>query len=196
MSNKITYGLSNVHVWPITATSAAGVPTYGTIIKMPGATEMSLDAEGSSDPFYADDSIYYQGVANNGYSGSITLADLPDEFLEKVMLESKDSNGAHVESSDVDPLEFAIAFEFKGDASRRRHLFYRCKATRPSVSSSTKEDSVEPNTQELEFTAMPRLDNSNVKARAEETDSAYTEWYGTAPYEPNQTISGSTGSGD
>lgn len=186
--NKVTYGLSNAHVWPITSTSDEGVPTYGTIINLPGATELSLDAEGSSDPFYADDKVYYQGTANNGYSGSITLADLPDAFLETIMLETKDKNGAHIENSDVEPLEFAIAFEFKGDAAKRRHLFYRCKATRPSVGSSTKEDSVTPNTQELSFAAMPRLDNSNVKARAEEGDAAYAIWYGATPYEADQTI--------
>lgn len=181
--NKITYGLSNAHVWPITAVSDEGVPTYGAVINMPGATEMSLDAEGSSDPFYADDSVYYQGTANNGYSGSITLADLPDEFLTEIMGEIKDANGARFENADVQPKEFAIAFEFKGDAKKRRHVFYRCTATRPSVASSTKEDSIEPNTQELDFTAIPRLDNGFVKARAEEGDTAYDDWYGAAPYE-------------
>lgn len=188
MKNKIVYGLSNVHVWPITSTSDAGVPTYGTKIKMPGAVELSLDAEGSSDPFYADDSIYYQGTANNGYSGSITFADIVSDFLENVMGETVDANGAHVENADVEPKEFAIAFEFKGDVAKRRHQFFRCKATRPSIASSTKEDSIAPNTNELSFVAMPRLDNSNVKTYAEEGDDAYDVWYGTAPYEPGQTI--------
>lgn len=182
MANKITYGLSNVHVWPIVSTSAAGVPSYGSIIKMPGAVEMSLDAEGSSDPFYADDQIYYQGVANNGYSGALTIADIPGEFLTVVMGETVDANGVYVENSDVEPKEFAMAFEFKGDAKKRRHVFYRCKATRPSVASSTKEDAVSPNTQELSISAVPRLDNSNVKARCEEGDGAYANWYGDAPY--------------
>lgn len=182
MSNKITYGLSNAHVWPILSTNANGVPTYGTIINMPGSVELSLDAEGSSDPFYADDVIYYQGVANNGYSGSLTLADVPASFLTVVMKEAVDSQGAYIENADANPLEFAIAFEFKGDAAKRRHVFYRCKATRPSIASQTKEDSVSPNTLELQFVAMPRLDNSNVKARCEETDVAYASWYGEAPY--------------
>lgn len=183
MANKITYGLSNVHVWPITATSSAGVPTYGEVIKMPGATELSLDAEGSSDPFYADDTIYYQGVANNGYSGDLTLADIPEAFLTTVMKETKDDNGVLIENSDVEPLEFAMAFEFKGDASKRRHLFYRCKATRPSVASSTKEDSVAPNTNALSIAAMPRLDTGDVKARCEEGSAAYADWYGDEPYD-------------
>lgn len=181
--NKVTYGLSNAHVWPIESTSETGKPVYGTIISMPGATELSLDAEGSSDPFYADDTTYYQGVANNGYSGSITLADVPQEFLTKVMGQEVDSNGAVFENADIEPKEFAIAFEFRGDQNKRRHLFYRCTATRPTVSSKTKEDSISPNTQELSFTAIPRLDNKDVKVSCEEGDKAYTSWYATAPYE-------------
>lgn len=181
--NKVTFGLKNVHVWPITETSDNGKPTYGTVINWPGATELSMDAEGSSDTFYADDSAYYVGVSDNGYSGSLTSADVPEEFLTEVMGEIKDSGGALFESSDTEPKEFAIAFEFKGDKKKRRHLFYRCTAERPSVGSSTKEDSVEPNTPAVNITARPRLDNNMVKARAEEGDAAYDSWYGETPYE-------------
>ena len=182
--NKITYGISNVHVFPITSTDASGVPTYDTkVISMPGATELSLDAEGSSDPFYADDVVYYQGVVNNGYSGSITLADIPEDFLTVVMKEIKSEGGTFFEDASVEPLEFAMAFEFKGDQKKRRHLFYRCKATRPSLESKTKEDSIEPNTPELEIVVMPRLDNNIVKARCEEGDTDYETWY-TKPVTP------------
>ena len=61
-TNKVTFGLSNVHIWPITSTDDTGKPTYGTVFAQPGATEMSFDAEGSSDPFYADDGIYYRAT--------------------------------------------------------------------------------------------------------------------------------------
>lgn len=187
MSNKITYGLSNVHVWPITSTNASGVPTYGAIIAVPGAVELTMDAEGSSDPFYADDTIYYQGVANNGYTGSITIADIPESILTNVLGETTDTNGAIIENTDTQPKEFAIAFEFKGDQNKRRYLFWRCMATRPSVSSKTKESSIEPNTNELPLTAMPRLDTGDVKARCEQTDACYAGWYGTAPYQGTTT---------
>lgn len=182
--NKITYGISNVHVFPITSTDASGVPTYDSkVISMPGATELSLDAEGSSDTFFADDVPYYQGVVNNGYSGSVTLADIPEDFLTVVMKEIKSEGGTFFEDASVEPLEFAMAFEFKGDQKKRRHLFYRCKATRPSLESKTKEDSIEPNTHELEIVVMPRLDNNIVKARCEEGDTDYSTWY-TKPVTP------------
>ena len=185
--NKITYGLKNVHVWPITSTDDTGKPTYGTIINWPGAVELSMGAEGSSDPFYADDSDYYQGTANNGYSGDLTSADIPVEFLTQVMGEIVDSNGAHFESADVAPKEFAMAFEFKGDAKKRRHLFYRCTAERSSVASKTKEGKVSPNTPKVKITAVPRSDNAMVKAWAEEDDAAYANWYGEAPVEQKTT---------
>ena len=181
--NKITFGLSNAHVWPITATDDNGTPTYGAIINVPGSVELALDAEGSNDAFYADDVTYAQLAANNGYSGSITVADLPRDFLTQVLKQTVDKNGALLENADTVANEFAIAFEFKGDASKRRHLFYRCTATRPSVSSSTKEDSISPNTQELSFSAIPRLDTKIVKASAEEGDAAYDMWFGEVPYE-------------
>lgn len=180
-TNKITYGVSNVHVWPITATSDAGVPTYGTKIKMPGATEVSLEAEGEIVKIYGDNIVYYSTEANNGYSGDITLLNIPESFLTDVLGQTTDSNGVLVEDASAISKEFAIAFEFEGDVSKRRHVLYRCSAGRPQIASQTKEDSIEANTYQLSIEAMPRLDNSHVKASTADTT---LEWYGTAPYEP------------
>lgn len=191
--NKITYGLSNVHVWPITATDDAGKPTYGTVINMPGAKEMSLSAEGDTATFYADNVLYWSAEANNGYSGSVTIAEVPEEFAEKILNQIKDTNGVLVEDANATGTEFAMAFEFEGDANKKRHVFYRCTAGRPDVASSTKEDNIEPNTQEISITAMPRLDNSYVKASvADPSSSAYSSWYGTTPYEPVTTSAASS----
>lgn len=186
--NKITYGLSNVHVWPITATAYNGVPTYGEIIKVPGAKEVTLSAEGETVKFYADNIIYWTATANNGYSGNITIADVPSAFAEQILKQIKDVNGVMVEDASSTGVEFAMAFEFEGDVNKRRHIFYRCTAGRPDVASSTKEENIEPNTNQLNITAMPRLDNHFVKATVEDlTSTAYDAWYGTAPYEPTLT---------
>lgn len=186
--NKLTYGLSNVHVWPITATSDQGVPTYGTKIKVPGAKEISLSAEGETIKFYADNIIYWAAEANNGYSGTLTIVRIPEAFAEQILKQIKDVNGALVEDADATGVEFAMAFEFEGDINKKRHIFYRCTAGRPEVSSKTKEENIEPNTQEISINAIPRLDNHFVKATVEDaSSSAYDSWYGTAPYEPTLT---------
>lgn len=180
--NKVTFGLKNVFIWPIASTDADGVPTYEEGFKLPGAKEITFSAEGSSDPFYADDLIYFQANANSGYSGTLTIADINEEFRTKILAETKDTNGAIIENSDAVTKEFAMAFEFKGDVKERRHLFYRCKATRPSVSSKTSEDKIDPNTPEISITAAPRLDTRDVKASCEKGDACYDTWFGKAPY--------------
>lgn len=181
--NKVTYGLSNVHVWPITATSAGGVPTYGSVIAIIGSTAITNDAEGDINKFFADNGVFWQKSQNNGYSGKLTIADVPDDFREQILKEIKDKNGAFFENADNSPAEFAMAFEFDGDVNKVRHVFYRCTCTRPSVSSATTEDKTTPNTVDLSITAVPRADTRDVKAKCTAADTAaYAAWYGTAPY--------------
>ena len=150
--NKLTYGLSNVHVWPITATSDEGVPTYGTKIKVPGAKEVTLSAEGEVVKFYADNIVYWTAEANNGYSGSLTIAEMTEAFAETILKQIRDQNGVLVEDAMNTGVEFAMAFEFEGDVNKKRSVFYRCTAGRPDVASSTKEENIEPNTQEISIT--------------------------------------------
>ena len=167
---------------------SSGTPTYGTIINVPGAKEVTLSAEGEVLKFYADNIIYWTAEANNGYSGTLTIVRVPDAFAEQILKQIRDSNDVLVEDASSTGVEFAMAFEFEGDVNKKRHIFYRCTAGRPDVASSTKEENIEPNTQQLSISAMPRLDNHYVKATVEDTSSsAYADWYGTAPYEPEIT---------
>ncbi len=184
MENKILYGLSNVHVWPITGTDSDGKPTYGPFIKVPGAVELKLSAKGEISEFKADNVTYYQCPNNNGYDGEVRIAKTPEDFRVKIMEEIKDTSGVLVESADAKPAEFAIAFQFEGDISAARHALFRCSITRLDVESKTKEDKIEPNTESLKITASPRLDNAFVKAYCEKDSSAYDTWFGAAPYEP------------
>lgn len=61
-----------------------------------------------------------------------------------------------------------------------RHVLYNCSASRPSIESETKEDTIEPGTETLSITADPRSDGL-VKARTGDTTDAgtYANWYKT-----------------
>ena len=72
MSNKVKYGLKNVHYVPITEVN--GKPQYGTPIAHPGAVSLSLQAEGEKLDFEADDTTYYEETSNSGYTGELELA--------------------------------------------------------------------------------------------------------------------------
>ena len=54
--NKIKFNLKNVHVAVLT--KANGEYTYGTPVALPGAVSLSMEAEGESNPFYADGIVY------------------------------------------------------------------------------------------------------------------------------------------
>lgn len=186
MANKIKYGIKSCYFAPVASTAEDGTLTYGEVKPLKGAVSISLSAEGSSDPFYADNVVYYQSVANNGYSGDLELALIPDDFRTEILGETLDTKGFYVERSDDVQKEFALLFQFEGDENATRHCFYRCTATRAEVSGQTKEDSINPQTETISITALARINDGVVKARCpynEEAQSAYQTWF-TAVQEP------------
>lgn len=172
MANKVKYGLRNVYYAPITAESASGY-TYDDPVAIAGAVNLTMGAEGDSTEFYADDVVYFSSFANNGYSGELELALIPDDFLETILGETKDSNGAYIENADAVSKPFALGFEVQGDDKPRRMWYYNCTVSRPSQDAATKQASKEPQTDTLELKAMPRLSDHNVKVRM--TKSATNE---------------------
>ena len=176
MANKIKYGLRSVY-YAVATEGSGGALTYATPVAIPGAVNMSLSAEGDTTPFYADDVVYFQTTANNGYSGTLEIALLPESFKTDVLGETL-TNGVYVEHANVTPKEFALLFEFQGDEKATRHAIYRCSCSRPDVAGATKEASIEPQTETLNITAMPRINDYVVKASCPQTTaSTYTNWF-------------------
>lgn len=176
MANKIKYGLRSVY-YAVATTGSGGALTYATPVAIPGAVNLSLSAEGDTTPFYADDVVYWQGTANNGYSGTLEIALLPDSFKTDVLCETT-SGGVFIEKANTTPKEFALLFEFQGDEKASRHALFRCSCSRPDVAGATKEASIEPQTETLNITAMPRINDYVVKATCpQSTSSTYTSWF-------------------
>ena len=187
MPNKIKYNLKNVFAAKLTKTVTNGVTsyTYATPQSIPGAVSISLDAEGDSSPFYADGIVYFRTSSNNGYSGDLELALIPEWFRTEILKENRDANGVLTEYADIAETEkFALLFEFDGDVNAIRHVLYNCSASRPSIESETKEDTIEPGTETLSLTADPREDGLVKSRTGDNTDSTvYAAWY-TAVYVP------------
>ena len=179
MANKIKYGLKNVYYAKV-ASDNNGTLTYSTPVAWNGAVSMSLDISGDTNTFYADNIAYYTSTANNGYQGDFESALIPDDFRKDVLGETLDSKGFYVERATDTQTEFALLFQFEGDDKATKHCLYRCIASRPAVNGSTQEESIEPQTETITITAMPRINDSVIKARCpytSSTSSSYATWF-------------------
>ena len=186
-SNKVKFGLSNVHIAKIIETD--GAITYGTPFAMPGAVSLTAEPEGETTPFYADNIQYYVAVSNNGYTGDLEIAMTPQEFLTTILGQTVDTNGAVFESSDDVNARFALMGEIEGDAKKRRFVYYDCTATRPSAEMNTIEDTKEPQTDTISITMTPRSTDHVIKAVIEPSETnqdVYDEFFEKV-YEKNAT---------
>lgn len=175
--DKVKFGIKNVHIFPIES-MVNGVPTYGDVINVPGAVSFSMGAQGDINKFYADNIVYYQSSANNGYEGDLTLALIPEEVYEKIFGQVPDANGVMTENAAIEAKAFAMTFEEDGDQTGTKFVLYNCTATRPTKELNTIEDNKTPVTQALTVSAVP-LQSGDVMAMTTSTtpEAVKNNWH-------------------
>lgn len=177
MAKKVKFGFKNVYYAPITDEG------YATPVAMPGAVSLTLSKAGEDVNFYADNEAYFRESVNNGYEGSLELALVPDDFKIACLGFSKDTNGVLVEDANGAQKPFALLCEFTNDDGAERYAFLNCMASRPEVSSSTKTESKEVQTETLDITISPNSNGIVKYSTTEDVDSTtYSGWF-SAVYE-------------
>lgn len=150
--NKVLFGIQNVYVAFIDPETGA----YGTPIHIPGARNLTTDPQGESSNWYADNVPYITFNSNAGYSGTIEMAYFPDAVIAQMMGWTVDANGALVEDASATGKSFALLYEVKGDQKNRRNVFYNVSAARPSANNQTQEEGIDPQTETLNITMIPK----------------------------------------
>lgn len=187
MPNKVKYGLKNVYYAKATI-AADNTATYETPVAWKGAVNLSMDAQGDTTNFRADNIDYWVGQSNNGYQGDFESALIPDSFKKDILGYIEDKNGVLVEDAGAVIQPFALLFQFEGDANATRHVLYNVTSGRPSVAGQTTDTTIEPQTETASFTAVAihnaSLGKDIVKASASPTQAAtYEGWFETV-YQP------------
>ena len=93
-NNKVKYGLKNVYYAVATIDEATNTATYGTPKRWLGGVNLSLDQEGDTTKFRADNIDYWVGTSNNGYSGDLESALIPESFKVDVCRRCRSKNSA------------------------------------------------------------------------------------------------------
>ena len=184
--NKVKYGLKNVH-YAVATISTDGSATFGTPKRIPGAVNLSMDPAGEAVNFFADDIKYFSQTPNAGYTGTLEVAIVPDDFKVDVLGYVIDSNGALVEDADAVTKPFALMFEFQGDEKATRHVLHNNTAARPSVAGNTKGESIEVQTETLNLTTgmiyVPALGKNVPKTSIKKDQTGYSNFF-SAVYQP------------
>ena len=184
-NNKVKFGLSNCVMAVLNNDG-----TYESPIAVPGAVNLSLEPQGDTNDFYADNYIYYSSTANQGYEGDLEIAMIPDAIRTAIMGETVDSNGAYIETSGDTFKNFAFGFQIEGDVKARKYWYYNCSLTRPNTTGATIEASKEPQTDTLTIKAMPRGTDKLVRIfieKTEENAATYNSFF-TSVYETPTSI--------
>lgn len=163
--SKVQFNLKNVHYAVLTETYSGGAWTesWATPVAVPGAVSIELSANGDTTDFYADGTKYFTTKANQGYTGSLEIAHIPDSMRSAIWGQTVDSTDKVIVEKSADSVkEFALMFQIDGDDSNQLFTFYKCSASRPTISSKTNEQSIEVQTSTLDLTISPCLSNGAI----------------------------------
>lgn len=173
--NRVQFGLKNVHYAVLNESSN----TYSTPVPIPGAVNLSLSAEGDMQKFYADNIAYFVTNTNNGYSGDLEVAKIPEQMMQDVfgfILDSTDKT--LMENADAQAVPFALLFQIDGDQNNSLFCMYSCTATRPGLDASTKQDTTEPKTQTVTLSAVPTADGKVYARTTKDSPSSVVDnWF-------------------
>lgn len=186
-TKPLSYGINKMY-YAVRSTNTQGVYTYGTPKRLRGARQITINAEGTNEKFYADNGVYFIADANTGKSGSVELVGLNDEALKDLFGYVTDANGVVLEDSDAHAADVALLFECENDgAYPTRFSMFDVKFTRPTEEHNTKEDSVSPDTLTMDYEAAPcelpwgQNDTKNFVGGhldyTEDTKATWEAWY-------------------
>lgn len=179
MTNKVEFGLSNVHVG--TYTTAAGVVTLGEPTAVPGAVSLTLEAQSEEYKFFADDIVYYSDFSDNGETGELTMALFPDSFKTTYLGYVALDDGGIAKISNAKSKPMYMIFEGKGDENKRRHILYNIVPGQIKREYKTIGEQKEVQTEALNISVLGDTKTGIVKASYNEADAGYSTMITTAP---------------
>lgn len=149
---KVLFNIKKLQISKITATDSDGKPTYGSPMQIPGTVSLTMDAESSSDPFYADGVAYYTPTGAETATGTLENAMLPANVLKSVFAYVESTNGELI-ATDGQVNEFGMQFAVDSDDGEVYFTYYRVSANKPGDNFSTNAPSATINPQSLSLTA-------------------------------------------
>lgn len=174
--SKVKFNIKNLH-WAL----ESEVDTYEPSPKsMTGATNLTLDIEGSETIFWADGVMYFVSNNVNGYKGEVTVAKVPDDFRKEVYEEELDAKQVLIETKKPISKRIALGFEIETDKKSELFWYYGVTCGKPSVNAKTTEGDNTPETETFSINVAGLADGIIRARTTQETDDETRQgWFKT-----------------
>ena len=178
---KIKYGISNLHYAVLTDEETW---TYGEVTHIPGTVKLAISPEGDDAKFYADNIAYFVTAVNNGFSGDLENALLPEEFyIDALGYEKDETTGMLMEVANAISKPIALMFQFETDEKARKVCLYKVNVGRPGMDHETKSETIDPQTDTVPITvsAMKKGDKDYTKGTSSPESTNYDTFFDSVP---------------
>lgn len=185
MSNKVEFGISNLHVGTYSV-ATDGTVTLGTPYHVPGAVSWNPDEDSENNVFYADNIAYWSEYTDGDMTGDLVVAKYPDVFKTMFMgyLSKGDGGLAKIKNA-VKPKTY-IAYQVEGDVESRRVIMYNCALGSIKRENNTIEGSKSVDTEALAVSVAGDNKTGIVMVSYYKSDTGYSTLF-TSPPTPTTT---------
>lgn len=181
-NNKVEFGISQLHVGTYTV-DALGNVSLGAPYHQKGAVSFAPEQDSENNTFYADDIAYWSEYTEGPFEGDLEVALFDDDFKTNFLGYKRLTNGGLANVKNAVKPNVYIAFEVKGDAEKRRAIFYNCSLGVITREYATIEDTKEPATETLGITCTGDNATGVTKATLKPADAGYNTLF-TSPSAP------------
>lgn len=182
MPNKVNWGLA-ASAWGKITVDANGNDVYGPPIMFLGDRQVNFTPAGDLVKVFADGTVIYVGKENSGYTGSLELTNMDDEFAKWALSEEVDSKNVQYEIKEPVVNRIYLLWEWVQDTKNTRHIMYNITVSRPDQNATTAGDgdSKTAQYQTVNLTAIPRADGIvKAKTRVDVDATTYNNWFNAA----------------
>lgn len=182
MPNKVNWGLA-ASAWGKITVDANGNDVYGAPIMFLGDRQVNFSPAGDLVKVFADGTVIYVGRENSGYTGSLELTNMDDDFAEWALSESVDQKNVQYETKEPVVNRIYLLWEWIQDQKNTRHIMYNVTVSRTEMNATTANDNDTKTAQyqTVNLTAIPRADGIvKAKTRVDVDSTTYNNWFNTA----------------
>ena len=179
MSDAMIIGVDDFHFAPLTEDSAATL-TYGTVVAVPGLSEIAINPETTSATFYADNGAYCVATGLGKVTVEISLADIPLDVQAALLGHTLTAGVLVKKSTDTAPYVSVLCKTLKSNGKYRYLQLTKGKFELVSETAKTKGESVSLEAQKIKGTFIARIKDKTWMRSADEDATGYLPETGTA----------------